>query len=46
MRALAYRVTKHTIPNWIPFHLKEPRGIAYETDSHSCMSLEETVGSG
>lgn len=34
MQPLVYRVTKHTIPGWIPFHDKEPRGIAYETDSH------------
>lgn len=34
MQALVYRVTKHTIPGWVPFHEKEPRGIAYETDKH------------
>ena len=34
MRALVYRVTKHTIPGWVPFHEKEPRGVAYETDTH------------
>ena len=34
MKALNYRVTKHAIPGWIPFHEKEPRGIAYETDTH------------
>jgi len=34
MRPLVYRVTKHTIPGWVPFHGKEPRGIAYETDTH------------
>jgi hypothetical protein len=34
MRALVYRVTKHTIPGWVPFYEKEPRGIAYETDTH------------
>jgi hypothetical protein len=34
MRPLVYRVTKHTIPGWVPFHDKEPRGIAYETDTH------------
>jgi hypothetical protein len=34
MKALVYRVTKHTIPGWIAFHEKEPRGIAYETDTH------------
>ena len=34
MRALVYRVTKHTIPGWAPFHEKEPRGIAYESDTH------------
>jgi hypothetical protein len=34
-RALVYRNTKHTIPGWVPFQQKEPRGIAYETDTHS-----------
>ncbi len=34
MVALAYRVTKHTIPGWVPIHDKEPRGLAYETDTH------------
>ena len=34
MKALTYRVTKHTIPRWAPIHEKEPRGIAYETDTH------------
>lgn len=34
MRSLVYRVTKHTIPRWAAFNEKEPRGIAYETDSH------------
>jgi len=34
MQALAYLVTKHTIPGWVPFHEEEPRGIAYETDTH------------
>jgi hypothetical protein len=34
MRPLVYHVTKHTIPGWVPFHHKEPRGIAYETDTH------------
>lgn len=34
MRAIAYKVTQHTIPGWVPFHHKEPRGIAYETDTH------------
>jgi len=34
MQALTYRITKHTIPGWVPFHHKEPRGIAYETDTH------------
>ena len=32
--AIAYRVTKHTIPGWIPFHEKERRGFAYETGTH------------
>jgi len=34
MNPIAYRVTKHTIPGWVPFNEKEPRGIAYETDTH------------
>lgn len=34
MQPLVYRITRHTIPGWVPFHEKEPRGIAYETDSH------------
>ena len=34
MNPIAYKVTKHTIPGWVPFHHKEPRGIAYETDTH------------
>ena len=34
MQAFVYRVTKHTIPGWAPFHEQEPRGFAYETDSH------------
>lgn len=34
MKALVYRVTKHTLPGWVPFHEKEPRGVAYETDTH------------
>jgi hypothetical protein len=34
MRAIAYKVTRHTIPGWVPIHDKEPRGIAYETDTH------------
>lgn len=34
MRALVYRNTRHSISNWVPFHDKEPRGIAYETDTH------------
>ena len=34
MRPIAYKVTKHTIPGWVPFHEKEPRGIAYEMDTH------------
>lgn len=34
MQALVYRVTKHTIPGWVPIHEKEPRGIAYETETH------------
>lgn len=34
MQPLVYRITKHTIPGWIPIHDKHPRGTAYETDSH------------
>ena len=34
MAALAYRVTKHTIPVWLPIHDEHPRGLAYETDTH------------
>lgn len=34
MQPLVYRNTKHTIPGWIPFHEKQRRGIAYETDTH------------
>lgn len=34
MRSLVYRNTQHTIPNWTPIHETQPRGIAYETDTH------------
>lgn len=34
MRALVYRNTKTTIPGWVPIHDGQPRGIAYETDTH------------
>jgi hypothetical protein len=34
MRAITYRNTKHTLPNWVPFHQEQPRGFAYETDTH------------
>jgi hypothetical protein len=34
MSPISYRVTKHTIPGWVPIHDKEPRGIAYETNTH------------
>jgi hypothetical protein len=35
MRALTYRNTKSTIPNWVTtIHEDHPRGIAYETPSH------------
>lgn len=34
MRALVYRNTKTTLPGWVPIHDKQPRGIAYETDTH------------
>ena len=33
MQALVYRATKHTIPGWTPLQ-EEPRGIAYETETH------------
>lgn len=34
MQPLVYRVTKTTIPRWLPIHPEQPRGIAYETDTH------------
>ncbi len=34
MIALAYRNTKTTLPNWVPIHEEQSRGIAYETDTH------------
>lgn len=34
MQALVYRNTTHTIPRWVPLHKKQPRGIAYETNTH------------
>lgn len=34
MRALIYRNTVTTLPNWVPFHDRHPRGIAYESDTH------------
>jgi len=34
MRALVYRNTKTALPGWVPIHDKEPRGLAYETDTH------------
>jgi hypothetical protein len=35
MKALVYRNTKTTLPNWAtPLHDDQPRGIAYETANH------------
>jgi hypothetical protein len=34
MPTLTYHNTKFTVPGWTPFNDKEPRGIAYETDTH------------
>jgi hypothetical protein len=34
VRAVVYRNTKTTLPNWVEFHDQERRGIAYETDTH------------
>ncbi|MFN6540688.1 MAG: hypothetical protein RM021_030710 [Nostoc sp. EkiNYC01] len=35
MTAISYRNTKTTLPNWVPtLHNDQPRGIAYETDTH------------
>jgi hypothetical protein len=34
MKALVYRNTKTTLPNWTPIHSEHPRGMAYETPTH------------
>jgi len=34
VKALVYRNTKTTLPNWAPLHDEQPRGIAYETAAH------------
>jgi hypothetical protein len=34
MRALVYRNTNTTLPNWVPIHDQQPLGIAYESDTH------------
>lgn len=34
MKALVYRNTKTAITNWQGIHLTQPRGYAYETDTH------------
>jgi hypothetical protein len=34
MVALAYLNTETNLPNWVPFHDEQPRGLAYETDTH------------
>jgi len=34
MQALMYRNTRTTLPGWSPIHDSDPRGIAYETDTH------------
>lgn len=34
MKAVCYRNTKTTLPNWEPIHDRFSRGIGYETDSH------------
>jgi hypothetical protein len=34
MSSLVYENTKFTVPGWVPFNDKEPRGIAYETSTH------------
>jgi hypothetical protein len=34
MPSLVYQNTKFTIPGFIPFNDKEPRGVAYETPTH------------
>jgi hypothetical protein len=44
MPAFAYRNTKFTIPGWVPFTEKEPRGIAYETSTHFVHIYGKDVG--
>lgn len=44
MKALTYKVTKHTIPDWVPLHEKMPRGMAYETDTHFVHLFGEDSG--
>lgn len=34
VKSYAYKVTRHTLPGWTPFHEEEPRGLAYETPTH------------
>lgn len=34
MKALVYRNTKTNLPNLVPIHAEQPRGMAYETDTH------------
>jgi hypothetical protein len=34
VRALVYRNTRTTLPGWVPIHDRQPRGIAYESDTH------------
>lgn len=34
MNSYAYKVTRHTLPGWVPFHEEQPRGLAYETPTH------------
>lgn len=44
MPAFAYRNTKFTIPGWVVFTEKEPRGVAYETDTHFVHIYGKDVG--
>jgi hypothetical protein len=44
MLARVYRNTAFTIPGWIPFNDKEPRGIAYETPTHFVHMYGKDVG--
>jgi hypothetical protein len=34
IKALVYRNTKTAITTWRDIHLNQPRGYAYETDTH------------